>query len=70
MVHVPDFKRTLISWSDLDEMGMTATMGNSKINIFDIEGKLWTTVNKGTDRLWHFTEVEQEQANLNKHSTM
>jgi hypothetical protein len=70
MVHVPDFRRTLISWTDLNDMGMTAAMGNNKIEIFDINGKLWTTVNKGNDRLWHFTEVEQEQADLNKHNTL
>ena len=62
LVHVPDFKRTLISWSDLNDMGLTATMGGDKIDIFGRNGKLWTTVHKGKDRLWHFTEVEKEQA--------
>ena len=62
LVHVPDFKRTLISWTDLNDLGYTGTMGANKIDIFTDKGKLWTTVNKGKDRLWHFTEAEQEQA--------
>ena len=70
MVHVPDFRRTLISWTDLNDMGMTGTMGKDKIDIYDLEGKHWTTVHKGKDRLWHFTEVEQEQANLIKENTL
>jgi hypothetical protein len=61
LVHVPDFKRTLISWTDLNDMGYTATMGANKIDIFTDKGKFWTTVNKGKDRLWHFTAAEQEQ---------
>ena len=43
-------------------MGLTATMGGDKIDIFGRNGQLWTTVHKGKDRLWHFTEVEKEQA--------
>jgi hypothetical protein len=62
LVHVPDFKRTLISWTDLNDLGYTATMGENKIDIFSDTGVLWTTVNRGKDRLWHFTAVEQEQA--------
>ena len=64
VLHVPDFNHTLISWSDLDDMGMVMKSEQKKIQIFYPDGKLWTTVTRQSDRLWHFGEVEEEQRQM------
>ena len=64
VLHVPDFNHTLISWSDLDDMGMVMKSEQKKIQIFHPDGKLWTTVTRQSDRLWHFGEVEEEQRQM------
>ena len=61
ILHVPDFNRRPISWSDLDDMGMTFKSQKGSIQIYNPEGKLWTTVTRENDRLWHFSEVEKEE---------
>jgi flagellar motor protein MotB len=64
VLHIPEFQRTLVSWTDLAEMGFTAQMLRNTIEIFDVHDKLWTTVNLGIDRLWHFTDAERETSLL------
>lgn len=64
VLHVPDFNHTLISWSDLDDMGMVMKSEQKKLQIFYPDGKLWTTVTRQSDRLWHFGEVEEEQRQM------
>jgi hypothetical protein len=64
VLHIADFRRTLIAWTDLADMGFTGTMGLDTITIKDMNGKMWTKVNRGSDRLWHFTDAEKETSSL------
>jgi hypothetical protein len=58
LLHVPDFKKSLIAWTDLAAMGMTATMGATEIKIFKADGSDWLTVTLQQDGLWHFLDLE------------
>ena len=58
-LNVKDFTKTLVSWSDLADLGITGTLGKTEIKLFTPDGKPWTTVTRGADRLWHFTEAEE-----------
>jgi hypothetical protein len=55
---VPAFDKTLIAWTDLAAMGMTATMGATEIKIFLADGSYWITVTLQQDGLWHFLDLE------------
>ena len=57
VLHVKDFPKTLISWTDLADLGMTGDMDKNHIKIY-YKGELWTTVTREEDRLWHFKEFE------------
>jgi hypothetical protein len=55
---VPDFNKTLISWTDLAAMGMTATMGATEIKIIQASGSDWLSATLQKDGLWHFLDLE------------
>jgi hypothetical protein len=55
---VPGFHKTLISWTDLARMGMTATMGATEIKISQANGNDWISATLQQDGLWHFLDLE------------
>ena len=59
VLQIDNFAKTLISWSDLADKGITGTMEQNEIKLFK-DDELWTTVHRQSDRLWHFTEAEQQ----------
>ena len=56
-LQVENFSKTLISYTDLADMGVTGKMNKDTIELF-LNDKPWTTVTRGEGRLWHFTDVE------------
>ena len=58
VLHVDNFSKTLISYSDLADLGVTGVMKTNEIELF-FNNKKWTTVTRKQDRLWHFTEAEE-----------
>ena len=58
VLHVDNFSKTLISYSDLADLGVTGVMKTNEIELF-YNNKKWTTVKRKQDRLWHFTEAEE-----------
>ena len=56
---VPEFNKTLVSWTDLASMGMTGTLGATSIDIFNADGTHWTSATLSSDKLWHFIELER-----------
>ena len=59
---VDDFEKTLISWADLSDLGITGTMEKEQIKLYTADGKLWTILKRHQDRLYHFDELERRLA--------
>ena len=59
VLHAENFTKTLISYSDLADIGITGTMDTNEILLFK-DGSLWATVKRHSDRLWHFTDAEEK----------
>jgi hypothetical protein len=57
-LHVPEFNKTLIAWTDLAALGMTGTLGRKEIQIFKAGGSPWLTATLEDDGLWHFLDLE------------
>ena len=65
LLYVPEFDKTLISWTDLAERGITGKMGKDTIELYKADGSKWLDVNRKEDRLWHFEELEQPRTKTN-----
>ena len=59
---VDDFEKTLISWADLSDLGITGTMEKEQIKLYTTDGKLWTVLRRHQDRLYHFDDLERRLA--------